>query len=228
MSIIPSAIEVGTRIGRLTVIGQEFSTRNNNGRRSRFAVCECDCGGIACVRSQHLRRRNAVLSCGCLRKELIGSRRRTHGNTGSRLHRIWKGTRQRCNNPKARSYARYGGVGIVICKEWESFLAFRDWALANGYRNELTLDRIKNELGYSPDNCRWVTYAEQNNNKTGNRMLTAFGETKSLAAWSRDSRCAISRGGLAERLSLGWSFEDALTMPRDNGLAYKRRIRGGN
>lgn len=100
----------------------------------------------------------------------------THGMSGTRLHRIWKSMRTRCNNPNCLSYKNYGGRGIKICDEWDEFLNFYNWAIYNGYSDNLTLDRIDNNSGYRPDNCRWVTVKEQCNNQRKNIYVTYNGK----------------------------------------------------
>ena len=113
---------------------------------------------------------------------------------GSRLNNIYRGMKTRCYNPNHRDYDRYGGRGITVCDEWlysdhkthEGWLAFRDWALSNGYSDELTLDRIDNNKGYSPDNCRWINIIEQANNKRNNVLVTYNGETKTVSEWAKD------------------------------------------
>ena len=102
-----------------------------------------------------------------------------------RLYRIWAGAKYRCNKPTANNYKYYGGKGITFCKEWERFAPFCKWALSNGYKEGLTLDRIDNKKGYSPDNCRWVTITEQTNNRSTNTNYTFNGETHTLSEWSK-------------------------------------------
>lgn len=106
--------------------------------------------------------------------------------TDKRLHEIWKGIKSRCGNPARNNYKDYGGRGITICAEWrDSFEAFRDWALANGYRDDLTIDRIDNAGNYCQENCRWATITEQCNNTRRNHIVEAFGESHTLAEWAR-------------------------------------------
>jgi len=118
----------------------------------------------------------------------------------------------RCSKPSHPSWRYYGGKGVKVCREWrESFIAFREWSEANGYADKLTIDR-KDSLGnYEPSNCRWATMLEQENNRTNNIRLLAFGEEKTLSEWARDPRCAVSYGGLWRRLLHGIQVEEALS-----------------
>lgn len=137
----------------------------------------------------------------------------THRGYGTRLYRIWSSMKTRCNNPNCRIYMRYGGRGITICDEWQrDFAAFREWAISNGYSEELTIDRINNDEGYSPENCRWATTKEQNRNRRDNRLLTLNGNTKPLAEWAEIAGLNIPT--LHKRVvKLGWSLEKAMTTP---------------
>ena len=114
----------------------------------------------------------------------------------SRLNRIYHTMISRCYNPKSSAYYKYGAKGIVVCEEWlnneivkgvrpvsKGWFNFKEWALSNGYNDTLTIDRIDNSRGYSPDNCRWVSYKKQNNNKVCNLLITFCGETRTLAEW---------------------------------------------
>jgi hypothetical protein len=119
--------------------------------------------------------------------------------------------KKRCRDPKHRSYRWYGARGISYCPEWEDFGVFKSWAHANGYEVGLQLDRRENDKGYSPENCRWVTSLENNRNKRGVRLVTAFGETKSVSAWAEDSRCRARYFTLCRRLQSGWNPEAAIS-----------------
>lgn len=157
----------GQRFGRLVV---SHRTQNN---KNGFAcwVCVCDCGNTTIVNGSLLRMGNTK-SCGCLSKEhgiKIGKARKKE-NRDSKLFDVWRQMKQRCQNPNHKAYVHYGGRGITVCDEWKnSYDVFYEWSMANGYdetapRGQCTIDRIDNDKGYSPDNCRWTTMSVQNNN----------------------------------------------------------------
>ena len=107
-----------------------------------------------------------------------------HGMTGTRLYHIWCSMNQRCYTPGHNRYQRYGGRGIKVCEEWKRFIPFMEWAMANGYEDGLTLDRIENDGNYEPSNCKWSTYKQQNHNNSRNIWININGEVKCLAEWS--------------------------------------------
>lgn len=117
---------------------------------------------------------------------------RSHGLSDTPIYSVWLAMRRRCRLSTSTNYERYGGRGIRVCDEWaSSFEAFHAWASGNGYEPGLEIDRIDNDGHYEPSNCRWVTRKVNGQNKRSNIILTAFGEQKSVAAWSDDPRCAV-------------------------------------
>lgn len=194
----------GQRFGRLTVIERAGNTR---GGKPQW-LCVCECGNSTVVRGADLKGEK-VVSCGCIRRESITKRNSSHSKSESRLYDIWKGMKQRCTNPKHMAFSRYGGKGITVCDEWlHDFQAFYDWAMANGYRADLTIDRIYNDKSYSPDNCRWATRVEQNRNLSTNTMVEIHGESKPLPLWCEMFN--INRRLVQSRINRGWIPEEAL------------------
>lgn len=159
--------------------------------------CRCDCGKDVIVWSSSLTCGTTV-SCGC--------KTRKHGfSHKERLYETWKNMRSRCNNPKNKRYAQYGGRGITICSEWDDYAVFREWAMSAGYQDDLTIDRINVDGNYCPENCQWATNHEQMNNMTKNRKITYRGETLSMSKWAE--RFGISYGTMNHRIQRGWSME---------------------
>lgn len=148
----------GKVFGRLTVIRKtEVRIRNNIGW-----LCLCECGTEKVIAGIYLRK--GTQSCGCLASELSSKRMKKtatkHGGAHTLLYYIWRGLKHRCDNPKNRMYKYYGGKGVTIYNDWYDFNKFRDWALSSGYKKGLTIDRIKSNSNYYPENCRWITQSE--------------------------------------------------------------------
>lgn len=197
----------GNRYGRLTAI----SRGANNNRGEATWLCRCDCGREVVV-VQHSLKSGNTMSCGCIRREQLADRNRSnakHGMKGTRLYQAWHNMKDRCLREKCKEYPRYGGRGITVCDEWrDSFEAFRDWALANGYQEGLTIDRTDNDGPYAPSNCRWATAKEQSNNRRSNYTITFNGETHTLKEWAEIHD--IPYGLLKNRVRAGMPIEKAL------------------
>lgn len=203
---MPKMIDLtGQRFGRLTVLG-----RAENKGLATMWECLCDCGNLKFIASSSLRN-GITKSCGCLQREMVSTTMMTHGKSKTSLYNKWHGIKQRCENQNNSCFKDYGGRGIKLCDEWQNFDSFQEWALENGYQDELTIERINNNGNYEPGNCKWVTRKEQGNNKRNNRLLSYKGETKTMHQWSEES--GVNYNTLYTRLQNGWSVEKALTTP---------------
>jgi hypothetical protein len=183
-----------------------------------LAKLECECGIIitrklTCVISGDTK------SCGCLQsdvqRELAKFRNLKHGKASPkyRLYRIWCGMLSRCYKSYSTGFQKYGGRGITVCEEWHDFKVFEEWALSNGYNDNLTIHR-KNDGNYCPSECSWETYEVQNNCKSDNIKVEAWGEIKTLAQWIRDERCqATNHHMIKYRIRNGWNPEKAISTP---------------
>ena len=203
----------GERIGRLVVLHRGDNIVTADGRSRAQYVCRCDCGNIIIVLADNLKR---TRSCGCLKKEaakVVGSDNIKHGDTKAnrrtRLYRIWSGMKSRCYNERCFEYSRYGGRGIKICSEWlNDYENFKNWANANGYSDDLSIDRIDGNKGYSPENCRWATRKEQQNNLSTNRIVQYNGERYTVAQLSE--KYNVSHDKLLKKLNSGCSAEELI------------------
>lgn len=194
----------GRKFALLTVI----SRVENNAKGKAYWKCLCDCGNVTIVSGSNLRS-GAVKSCGCLRHK----EKETHHLSNTRLYRIWNAMIQRCGNQEHWAYKYYGEKEINICEEWKNnFLAFYEWALGNGYSEELTIDRIDNTKDYFPQNCRWVNRKTQANNRTFCKMIEYNGKTQSLMQWCEELNLNYKRT-YSRLYKLGWSFEKAISTP---------------
>lgn len=202
-----SSVAIGEIYGRWTVLEGPYRGTDH---RLRWD-CLCECGTIRQIQARYLEL-GTTHSCGCQR----GAHNLLHGETGTRLHNIWKEIVRRCYDENSKSYKDYGGRGIKIYQGWKySFRRFHAWALANGYRDDLTIERIDNNGNYEPTNCTWIPKAQQYRNQQKTRRITAWKETKSLPEWVEDPRCSVSYHTLHSRLRLGWpSSEDIIGLPK--------------
>ena len=168
----------GKRYGRLLVI-----ERAESASQTTTWLCQCDCGKRKIVSANNLKSGHTT-SCGCYSKELTRSRSLTHGMTNKRIYRIWKEMKDRCNNPNSLSYKNYGGRGITVCDEWNNNpMAFVRWSYANGYKSDLSIDRIDVNGNYEPSNCRWADTLTQARNRRNTVYVEYRGVEKPLAEW---------------------------------------------
>lgn len=185
----------GDKFGRLFVLGRAPRT----GGRILWH-CLCECGAKKITDSKSLRT-GKTSSCGCARK--------LHGQSNSPLHKVWISMRERCSNPKSRSYKHYGARGIKVCERWNDFELFLS-DMGPRPPNH-SIERNDNDGHYEPLNCRWATQAEQTSNTTRSRHLTAGGKTMTLAQWAR--QLDSSSTAILNRLKLGWTAEQACLTP---------------
>lgn len=212
----PSRNLVARKFGKLTVV--EWAGRSDIGNspyKSDFWICECECKdpnySPLPVQAASLISGNTT-SCGCIHRKHMMSRHP--------LYTTWNNMIRRCYDPANRAYHNYGGRGITVCDRWRENFANFYADMGDPPSNEHTLDRINNDLGYSPENCRWATRKQQTRNTRRNRKITWQGETKSIADWAEDQRLlnlCLCAQVLNDRIRLGWSVEEAFTTPLVNG-----------
>ena len=196
----------GKRYGNLVVIKRVENAPNG------VAVweCLCDCGNTVTVRGGNLKS-GAVKSCGCRRKNAKPTLR--HNMSNSKLYRTWAAVKRRCNTPSDKNYKNYGGRGIKMCEEWNnSFEAFMNWAISNGYSDSLTIERIDVNGNYCPENCTWIPANEQQNNRRTCYSITYNGKTQTLIDWCSELNLPYKL--IHNRIhKLGWKFERAISEP---------------
>lgn len=204
----------GQKFNRLTAI----EPVGRNKRNSVLWRCKCDCGNETITTVSHLRSGHTK-SCGCLMRETsaINMHNITFktGCSLERLYAVWIEMLLRCNNPANKAYKHYGGRGIKVCKEWQDYLVFKEWAYSHGYnenakRHECSIDRIDVNGNYCPENCRWATNAEQSVNKQDTVYVELNGERMALSQAAEKLR--MNYGTLNSRINkLHWPVEKALS-----------------
>ncbi len=192
----------GLRFSRLEVLGWFGEKRG----AYKLYKCRCDCGNIIYTTRNSLYN-GCTKSCGCYRLSILASHG-VHHMSGTRIYRIWSLMRERCRNSKSPYYKDYGGRGISVCNEWngkDGFEKFYKWSMANGYADDLSIDRINVNGNYEPSNCRWITLQAQNRNRRSCVYLTYKGETHILTEWAEI--LGIKRSTLSRRYHSGYSIE---------------------
>lgn len=202
----------GQRFGRLTAIKRMESIKTKGGKFRGRWLCKCDCGNKKIILLDDLRGGHTN-SCGCLGDENRRNVNRIHGMTGTRIYSEWLSMKARCYNKDLDCYGRYGGRGIKVCSEWkDNFQAFYDWAMENGYKDNLTIERKDVNGDYCPENCEWITMKEQaKNRRTTLRVKDENGNE--VYAMDVAKEKGISMHVVVARKRNGWSLEDALNTP---------------
>ena len=206
----------GMKFGNLTAI-------KNLGRKTGniLWLCHCDCGkDIKCY--QYNLERGTSTSCGCLRSFYAKQTRCCHGESTGTLYKKWGSIKTRCYNKKIPCYKNYGGRGIKICDDWLKFWNFREWAYKNGYSDGLTLERIDVNGNYEPDNCKWISMAEQQSNKRTSVFITYNGVKKTLSQWSKE--LGLSKEAIRYRYNVGWTPEECLFGKKEQKFHQLPRI----
>lgn len=189
----------GQVFGKLKVI--EFSYTEKG---KAYWKCKCECGNI-CTKLGRALRLGKTSSCGCIVRK--------HGDYNKKIYIIWNGIINRCcrgGNKNSKKY--YLNKGIEVCDEWKDYLTFKEWALNNGYKEGLSIERIDNNKGYYPDNCKWIKREEQSLNQTHTRFLEINGVKKPLTVWAKEK--GIHHNTLRYRANKGWKAEDLFKKPQ--------------
>ena len=200
----------GQQFGLLTAIAR-LPPHGKNG--SYMWVCDCECGGTAIVRTSDLLNGH-TLSCGCYKHMQKNIR-----TSDTRLYNIWSNMKQRCSNPNNKNYRYYGGRGIKVCSEWQKFEAFYYWAVSNGYKDGLTIERKDNDGNYEPSNCEWITRVRQHRNTTRTRRYKMYGKVFTLTELCRIY--GVPRTTVQGRLNKGEPIEKALKKYRRSKMNDK-------
>lgn len=191
----------GQKFGRLTVL-----------KTFRFdkytkCVCKCQCGNEKTINATDLVR-GRTKSCGCLQKEVTSKTFTRHGQRHTRLYKIWEDMKKRCYNTNCKVFNHYGGRGITVCQEWlDDFMNFYNWAIANGYNDSLTIDRINFNGNYESSNCRWVDMKTQARNTRHCHYVEYKGIKKPISEWCEELN--IKRNDLYKYTKKGLSYEQA-------------------
>lgn len=194
---------IGNRYGRWLVISINVS----ESRRTSWE-CLCDCGAIGTVRGSALKS-GRTQSCGCLHTEGMRDRFTTHGKSKTPIYNIHRSMMNRCYLKTSTAYENYGGRGITVCDRWHSFENF--YADMGDKPEGMSIERLDNAVGYSPENCKWATGKEQGNNTRRNRYISYKGVTKTASQWG--DHIGITGHSLLKRLRRGWSVEATLATP---------------
>lgn len=211
----------GLTFGRLKVI--KFIGHDK--KKGDLWECECNCSNhtIKIIAAKSLVRGNTK-SCGCLSREATIKRNKDNAKyhpNNKNIFGIWIGMKDRCYNPHHVKFEHYGGRGIIICDEWLEYSNFEKWAIENGFKKGLTIERLDSNGNYCPENCKWATWKEQQNNKRNNKWITYKGKTKTLSQWCEE--LDLNYGRTKARLnSLHWTVEEAFEREKYSQVALEK------
>lgn len=202
-------IKNGSKFGKLTVINEVERMRLPSGQINRVFKCRCECGNITNVRLVHLAR-NRTLTCGC---SVTCSGKPKHHKSKTRLYTIWRGIKNRTSSANYIDANIYYNRNITICDEWKNdFELFYNWSIKNGYKDGLQIDRINNDKGYFPDNCRYCTPIEQANNKRNTIMVKYNGIVQPLSPLLREKNMYKHKNTIIRRIKKGMDSQSAIDM----------------
>lgn len=207
-------LKEGQRFGKFLVVKEGEKLILPSGQKNRTIVCKCDCGNIKSIRLIHLIRLR-ITSCGCSYV--------LKGESGTLLCKVWKSMIRRCTESAYEKHL-YFGKGIKVCDEWiNDYFAFKDWALKNGYKKGLQIDRQDNSKGYQPNNCRWVTSEVNCNNRDNTFFVKYRGLEEPFMPLLRKLGKSEVNHTIRRRIDRGWNHEKAIDTPSKEGN-YKRKI----
>ena len=210
----------GKRYNNMTVIKSVYEKEYKNGK-CVFVECVCDCGNKKTVRISDLQS-GRTTSCGCNKIKKSKQRNTKHSMCDSRIYRIWSGMKARCKYKSCEEYRNYGGRGVSVCEEWlNSFVSFYNWSMSNGYKENLSIDRINVNGNYCPENCRWATTEEQSNNKRVNKFFNIDGENKTLMQICKEK--GLNYRMVQSRIRYGWDKEHLFVGKLKKWKRLKRR-----
>ena len=205
------------KFGKLTALSFEY----RDDKHRHFWKFRCDCGNEIVLRKSSVTSGNTIQCRECSLKERK-IKATTHGMSKTRLYREWSGMLQRCELATSTSYERYGALGISVCEEWHSFEVFAKWALENGYSDKLTIDRIDSKGNYEPNNCRWATREEQENNKRNSVYYEIDGVKHTISEWA--DLYNMPKELVRTRVKRGMDIKRALTYPKQKPFWFKNSI----
>lgn len=192
----------GKKFGHLTAVRFDHVHTKPSGQKAHYWLFKCDCGKETITLKNSVKN-GMIISCGCKKYPV------KHGMYNTRIYSVWECIKDRCLNKNNKNYKHYGLRGISICDDWSNdFMSFYNWSIKNGYKDNLTIDRIDFNGNYCPENCRWITQKEQNRNTRKNHMVSYMGKTMCISEWAE--KLGIKVSTLFGRFKRGWDIEKSL------------------